>query len=380
MSNTSTAATDPNGWIKDPPATFVTVHGTSRESMNGCRGLVLNYDASKARYLLLLVVSQQQVSLKSDNLKVAGFVEHGRGYLELLQHSPEVQRQVQRVVSVLRQRTNNIVAPKYLLLGLGLITLLSCYFWGVTPTMLLLSLLILVLMVVWEDVVNPNMNWTSIVRNAPLRWQRFIRDNIPLYGHRIADNTMYLYAFTGLVAVLTIYPLLVASFSSSSSTRSGRGGNSSSKSGSAPEQQRGLGGAVSSVPPEVLYKLGYDDATANLDFGASLAEFIATTTTAAAATTVDYSGRSLLDRHKDEVEDEEWLPPTTTSSSQLFSVSTALAVFAIVRTVYPLGHDVNNNGGRWNYRLALTNFQTLPTWRLALLGFALYRIVAAVTS
>jgi hypothetical protein len=380
MSNTPAAtATDPNGWIKNPPATFVTVHGTSRESINGCRGLVLNYDATKTRYLLLLVVSQQQVSLKSDNLRIASLVEHGRGYLELMQHSPEVQRQVQRVVTVLRQRTNDIIAPKYLLLGLGLITLLSCFFWGVTPTMLLLSLLILVIMVVWEDVLNPNLNWTGIARNAPNRWQRFIRENIPMYGHRIADHTMYLYAFTGLVAVLTIYPLLVASFSSSR----GRGGSSSNSQPTAAAllEQRGGGEALSSSvpPPEVLYKLGYDDATSNLEFGASLAEFIATTAAAAAT-------RSLIDNDaaEQQQDDEEWLPPTTSSmhqsSSQLFSVSTALSVFAIVRTVYPLGHDVNNNGGRWNYQLALTNFQTLPTWRLALLGFALYRLVAAVFS
>lgn len=287
---------------------------------------MLMYDETKSRYLILLCVSQQQVSLKADNLAVAGMIDQGRAYYEMIRYSPDIQRQWQSMVSNIQRNTG--MSIKSLGISVAVVIVVLLYVLGITKTMLVLSMVLLLSMIFAPDILSPNATMTTIVQNAPMRWKAFLRENIPSVGNVIADNNLYLSAFTVLSAVLLLFPLFTTSASKAVPITS------------------------SSDDASHYYKLGYDDAKANLDFGASL-------------------DGATISQPRTLVDDEEWLPPVSKSP---FTISNAMAVFAIVRTVYPLG---NNGGGAWNWRLAMTNLQTLPKWQMGLLALSVYRLVAA---
>merc|ERR1712159_313985 len=52
----SNPATDPLNILGNPPSTFVKVHGTSRDDVNGLLGLAIQYNSERGRYMVQMAL------------------------------------------------------------------------------------------------------------------------------------------------------------------------------------------------------------------------------------------------------------------------------------------------------------------------------------
>jgi hypothetical protein len=346
--------TDPNGWVQNPPSVFVKVHGTSREMINGKLGLVLQYAADRGRYTVLLCESQDPVSLKSDNLVPCGMLEKAQAYMQMMQHNPDIQRQLQQISQQVQQRTG--LTPQYALALVAMALLAGWYTLGVTKLLLVLTVLTVVLTVIGPDLAAGGTART-ILRAAPARWRQVVREQIPVVGAKIADRTILLNVFTALLVAFVAYSL-VASSSSSPAGRAAKGA-------SAP---------ITSTTTRMLsvdmqkhyYKLGFDDATNAKEFGASLVVSAATADESAtgAVDNDDYAWRNL---------DSSYETTTPKKKTSPLSLQTAFAAYTIYRTLQPLAVNAD---GRFDVALLRVNLTHLEVWKLGILGFAVYRIVS----
>jgi hypothetical protein len=364
--------TDPNGWVKNPPSVFVKVHGTSREEVNGKFGLVLQYSPTNSRYTLLLIESspQSQVSLKADNLRpCSGMVERAQAYYHLFRNNPDIARQVEQVSSVVQSKTGLSLSKVGILLFVVLV--LGVYFLGFSRVLLLLTIILMILTVIGPDLVGGGpLDFRTIARNAPGRWKEIVRQQIPGgYGDTVANKPLYLNAFTAALVAFALYSLLATSSSSSSS--------------SAAASRASAAGKHSPLPPvatlemkQHFYKLGFDDASNEKEFGASLATLTAATEDAPYdwASADAAASRSSSADYEDYNNNNNMAPPRKKS---FLNLSTMFAIFTIGQTIYPL---VLQAGGpnSFNPQVFLAGLQGLDTWKMGVLGFSVYRLVSAI--
>jgi hypothetical protein len=351
--------TDPNNWVQNPPQTFVKVHGTTREMINGKTGLVLQYHPNRARYTILLTESQDQVSLKGENLAVAGMVDKAKAYYEMLRNNPQIRQQLQTLSRQVYTATG--LAPQVLLGLTGGLFALGWYLLGFSKALLLATTGIMLVSVIGPDVVAQR-GWRGALSEAPNRWREIVQTQIPVIGPRIASNAMYLRLFTGLLALILVYGIVGGPASGTTTATSRR----LPTSGIASKSARSV---LTEDIKQRYYKLGFDDATDAKTFGASLLEADEGTAGAAAP-----SPTSTLGGENDDY-DEYYNPsPPTVGKKSPLNLSTAFALFTIYRTMQPMAFDPNGN---FSFNLLRANIQTMEVWRLGLLGFAVYRVVAA---
>jgi hypothetical protein len=343
---------DPNGWIQNPPSTIVQIHGTTRETLNGQYALVLEYRAP--RYNVVCAQNPTSVvALKPENLRaVTNFVEKMKAQFEMMKHNPQFQAQFQQVRNRIRSATGMEVQYVAAILVLSLI--LSIWFLGFTKALFILSTLVMVGTVIGPDLGQP---WRTVLANAPMRWKQVIRTQIPKMGPTIADNRIYFNLFTVAVVAFILYSLLVTP-----------GGGSSKSRGST-----SLTRSLDNLPDEMIltrqkreefYKLGFDDATNQREYGFSLPKIVDTPIPPSleedlfTADGMDFDG----DVHR-------------SKKKNPFSMATALAVFTLYRTLVPLAQRTDD--GRFDLQLLWANLSTLEVWKLGLIGFSVYRIVSA---
>jgi hypothetical protein len=84
--------------------------------------------------------------------------------------------------------------------------------------------------------------------------------------------------------------------------------------------------------------------------------------------------------HRVETEDDFETPPyydsSPKSSSSLLSISNAMCVFAIYRTIHEFGSDPVT--GQLSPQLLWTNLQMQSAWRLGMLGLSVYRLASSL--
>jgi hypothetical protein len=342
---------DPNGWVQNPPSTFVQVHGTSRETLNGQYALVLEYRAP--RYNVVCAQSPTSVvALKPENLRaVTNFVEKMKAQYEMMKHNPQIQAQFQQVRDRIRSTTGLEVPYVAAILLLSLI--LSIWFLGFTKTMFVLSTLLLVGAVIGPDLGR--QPWRTVLANAPMRWKQIIRTQIPKIGPTIADNRLYYNLFTVAVVAFILYSLLITP-----GGRTGRGSISNSRrlDHHLPDDM-----LLTRQKREEFYKMGFDDAANQREYGFSLPKAVDTPIPPALDDDPDIDALDF---------DGDVNPP---KKKNPFSMSTALAVFTLYRTLVPLAQRADD--GRFDLQLLRANLSTLEVWKLGLIGFSVYRIVSA---
>lgn len=355
---------DPNGWVQNPPSTFVKISGTSRETLNGQLGLVLQYLEDRGRYMVVLCENQQsQVALKPENLTAcAGMLDKSKAYYQMLKNNPQFQQQFRQVKAQVEARTG--LKAEYIL-AIALVSLtIGWYFIGFSKVMMLLTIAIIVLTVVGPDLAA-GKDLKTCLRNAPTRWRSLVQEQVPVLGPKIAANPWYLRAFTALLTAFVLYSLVVT-------------------------PNRRPRGSVAKVPPlavttvelqQKYYKLGFDDATAGLDFGASLskepdvsaADDIASGDGIRSADTSD-SGYSSWRRPVGLENDFDAYEPAATKKKSPFNLSTVFAAFTIYRILGPMAM---NGEGRFDLPLLRANLSNLEVYKLAILAFSVYRLLSA---
>lgn len=338
MANASSS--DPKGWVKNPPSTIVKVVGTTRADINESLGVVVQYDAERSRYMVHLTKNQQMVAMKSDNLTEASMIEKGQAYFQLTWNDP----QVRRILANVTARLPPGVSLKQIGVGVGLLFVALIYFLGFSRTLILVSFSMIVLTIIGPDLLE-GARMQTIVRNAPERFKTIVRDSMP-GGTYIADKP---YALAGLAALMLVF-FVKGMLSAPSSGGSGGGFDSMFSSSTAPQRQL-------IKTPEEYYKLGFDDAAAQKEFGTSLP--------------VEETP-PVVDGNMDYPDYPIPAQPQPSLGSKLFSLSSAMSMMYIGRTVMQLGRGAD---GQWSFPLLKANLANMETWQLGLLGLSLYRFV-----
>jgi hypothetical protein len=350
-------ANDPQGWAKNPPSVFVKVHSlTSQATRNGQLGLILQYLPDKQRYTVLLCISQQVVSLKADNCTVCSMWEQARAYWQMLLHHRDLQRQYRQCVEQVQRRTGGLKV-EYLLVLLLLLLATLWYCIGFTKLLTIVTVLGMVLTIVSPDLLE-GQDWRTVLRNAPQRYREVLRTQVPFIGPALARRprllaacTMALLAFVGAALVGTPSRRGVPSYGPKQ-----------------PQSPRVVETVEQQQQQQQLYRLGFEDATNQLEFGTSFPKIVDPPNGMA-----DGVGDDLDDY------DSSWSriasTPVRAASKSPVSLSTGLALFTLYRILQPLAYNPTQH--QYDFQLLLTNVRHLDAWRMAALAFAVYRIVAA---
>jgi hypothetical protein len=395
---------DPNGWVTNPPRTFVKViNVTSKPALNGRCGIIISYSDDRQRYRLQLAPvpvdtnnadtnsttgnpMPEMVALKVDNLVKASFVDGLLAQYHFLRHDPRILQQFTVYYDRFARVLPRPITPLYAFGIFGALLFLATYQWGFSRTLLFLSMMILLATLTapdwWPTVMNHNaqsMNPMGTLRlvwtNLPMRFRAMLRENVPYgYGNIIADNVyltttaaivflvLFVYAIRGSGGNKSPVDLSIladdASFTSSSHSHSASFPNRSTL--------------------ERYYKLGFEDAMAQLPFGKSMPPHIerelhghgGNVRGADPAWSDNLSG-PLPSIHRIS---EGNAPSSRGNSGLLSKASTMMSVVYLYRTIMSLGADASGN---WSHHLAMANLQTLEPWKLGMLGLSIYRIIGA---
>ena len=89
---------DPNGWVTQPPSTLIKIQNiAAKPELNGQIAIAVGYLDDKQRYVVVRCTTQEQLSLKVDNLVKANPLDSMRGQFQLLQNDPKIRQQVSQL-------------------------------------------------------------------------------------------------------------------------------------------------------------------------------------------------------------------------------------------------------------------------------------------
>lgn len=346
------SATDPSGFITNPPSTYVKIVNTSREEMNGRFGLIISYSSDRNRYLLFFCDNGSQGMLKPENLVKTSTIETYQAQFQQLRNDPRVKQEIARFYNLAQEKLGGM-KPEYAAAGIGVLLLLLTMMIGFTKMVLLTSLLMLVGVIIAPDVLanvmnTNNRNWKIVATNFPRRCRETLERNLPAARGKVTDKMA-----AGIVVFVVFMSLRVLLTSSASSPSL----PSPTKTTASPPRST-VSSSASAL--EQAYKLGYDDATANEPYGTSSLASLQTPS-----------------RSFDEI-DYDYIPPAAQqrkAKGSGFGIGTIFSMVMVGRTLMQLGTNPVNGG--FDIQLAIANFQTLPVWQQGMMGLSLYKIINA---
>ena len=333
---------------------MVKVVNTSREVLNGKLGVVLAYQSDRGRYVVAMAVSQEQVSLKADNLVKGSWIEQLQAQYEFMKNNPQVQQQIQTYYRQVQQATG--VKPEYVAAAAGVVLLACVYFFGFSRIMLVISFAMLAALVVQPDLAR-GASPREIMRNAPMRFKAMIRQNVPMVGDRIASSNI----LTGVVFAVVLFFFVNALV--------GGGGRSSKV---PPPPVSGDAGSAPFVPKSVAnrklledyYRLGFEDATDSAEFGTSLPA-------------VEIDPPKGVDTGSNYAwPGSNFVPPSAPKPSimsKLTNWSSMVSLFVVGSTLFNAGKTAD---GGFDPQLMLANLRMLDVWKQGMLALSVYRLVS----
>eukprot|EP00523_Entomoneis_sp_CCMP467_P003705 CAMPEP_0168752378 /NCGR_PEP_ID=MMETSP0724-20121128/18353_1 /TAXON_ID=265536 /ORGANISM="Amphiprora sp., Strain CCMP467" /LENGTH=357 /DNA_ID=CAMNT_0008800621 /DNA_START=31 /DNA_END=1104 /DNA_ORIENTATION=+ len=352
------SATDPHGWLPvgtQPGSVFCKIVNTSRETLNNQLAAVLAYQEDRGRYVVHLTLSQQQASLKPENVVKASYLEQIQGQYQGIVNHPDIKRQVDYYTNLVQQRTG--LKWYYVAAGAAVLLLVAIYLVGFSRFFMLTSFVIMVALVAAPDFGAP---MKTIAQNFPMRFRAMIREQVPVVGPRIADNQYLSLAVMGLLLAFFVNAMLPARSAAVTTAATTAPLDLSTTKPHVP----GSSSSSSSLLEE-YYRKGFQDGEAGREFGTSMPVPVDDepepeyTTTSSSNSYQDYPP-----------------PPPPQSSggfSKLLDWSTMMSLMYLGQQGYTLGRTAD---GGWDAQLALANFQTMDMMRKGFLAFSLYRLVS----
>ena len=353
----SNAATDPLNILGNPPSTFVKVHGTSRDDVNGLLGLAIQYNSERGRYMVQMALPSastghsNSMALKPENLQRASTFESCKARFWLLKNDPRLRQELTHYYNLVdNQYLPANIKPEHAAGGLGILLLVAVYTLGFSRTMMLCSLTLLLAMLVGPDLVSTSAVGASnklqlVVQNFPRRCKEFI-------DHSLPQSLKEKVTVTNNVAAGIMIVLLLLSFKALITPTQSR----------APPVPPSSSNGGSSIPSrlsiEQAYKLGFQDANDGKEFGSSMYSSIDTET--------PYDAMDPL------FLEDDYQPPQQKRSGG-FGLSQVLSLFAIYRMVTELGG--NPMDGTFSTQRLIANAKATEPWRLGLFGLAVYNIL-----
>lgn len=349
---TTPSPNDPSGFVTNPPSTIVKIQGTARDDINGQLGIVVQFNTDRARYLVHMTSSQNVVSMKPDNLVKANYLEQMQAQYQQACKDP----QIQRILTQMQRGLPPGVTIKHAGMGMAALMLVLIYLLGFSRTMMLVSFILLGGMMIAPDLIEGKDRQT-VLRNIPMRFTSMVREQFP-GGSYIADKP-YAVAGLGVFMVLFFVKSMMPVGAAATTGASVMAGGDDM-----PQPSRNL--AQKSV--EEYYKLGFEDATAQKEFGSSLPDMMKTSPNTDINNNYDMM---------DDLPDYPMPPPANNDGmlGKLFSMSSAMSMMYLGKTAIDLGKDA---GGGWRLDLFVNNLKTLESWKLGMICFSLYRFASTL--
>lgn len=344
---------DPSSFLSNPPSTVVKVINTSRPEVNGLLGIAVQFDVSRGRYLVHMVIDQHTMALKPENLVKASTIESYKAQYEQLRRDPRVKGEVTKYYNLVQSKLG--IKPEYVA-GVTFATIIAgVLLFGFTKTLMLLSTALLILVVAGPDLVNGS-DYKTVLRNFPMRSREAVEQSVPFLKGKI-NNKMA----TGIVALMVL--LCLQSLIFSSGARKAAAVVAKGSATSAPLV------AISKVQLEEAYKLGFDDASAGKNFEFSSLQAL-----------IEARKLAEMDAELDQefatggyapVPSNMATPPKRSFISKL-GFSQAMSAFYLYRTVMEIG---TNADGSFSPELFIAQVRTQEVWKLGILGFTLYNLL-----
>jgi len=375
MSSTSNTnnTNDPLGILTNPSSstTFVKIQGTSRDDVNGTFGLAVRYDVGRGRYMIRRVTDNQAAEVlsafKPEHLVKATTLETYQAQFQFLRNDPTIKRQLREYYNVAQGKLPAPVKVEHVAGGIALLFLLEVYVLGISKTLLLWSMILLLGMIVGPDlVVVRQATPRTVVANFPRRCREMIEQSSPDFVRgKIPDKVA-----AGVILFLVVFTIKSVFWSGGSAAGAGAGGTAAM----VPPVTADSSTTTSSTRMMMMsvdqaYKLGFDDATAGKDFGTSMSSSSDATT--ATTTDIIYNDRYL---------DADYnMPPSQptqkSSSSSVFGFTQIMAIFYLYRTITELGGNPMNAGETFSMERLVANAKTMEPWKMGILGFSVYNLV-----
>merc|ERR1712157_713607 len=127
--------------------------------LNDLFGIVQKYSTDRGRYIITIVPTNNNVSLKPENIRKASFVEKTKVQVELSWNlvkdrmkDPQVQAHLRQTYASLENRLG--FKPEYLIYAIILLFLVSIRLFGFSKTIMASSLIGIILAVSAQDLIN----------------------------------------------------------------------------------------------------------------------------------------------------------------------------------------------------------------------------------
>lgn len=370
--------------------TIKIVNLATRQDLNGHFGKVQTYKADSQRYTVQLASispaalaaaaragqsapQAQTFDFKAQNLVAATFVDQMNSKLQTMKSlfqsliaDPVIREQVRKAYITFQAKLPPGVKPEYAGAAVLILTFLLIRMIGVTKFFMMFSLIGMVLLVSMPDIAA-GADAKTCLRNFPSRWRETLVQSTGF------TNISEKVALIGLgFVILFSVKILLTPTASGGSTSGGRKPLTSSVDSSTswkptPELWKGFETA------EDIYQLGFEDATAGKDFGASLPGDADTVKlsfgTSSSPVSTDPSSTTY-----DDWDSYESTPPPPPQKSR-FGVGTIFSIVSLMRMVKELAFTPDN---RPDLQLFIVNLKRMEPWRLGLVGLCLYQIISSL--
>lgn len=401
---------DPNNWIQNPPSTFVKIIGTTRDTINGKYGLCLQYNESKGRYVVLVIptdstttgtttIPSEQIALKSENLVICSYIEKMKAQYYMMRYNPDIQNQILFFYNTIQTFTK--IKPEYLLIGILLLLGILTYIIGITKLLLLISIIFIIIIIILPDIQKGERSYKKILKNVPTNWKNIIIQQIPYnnYGYKIVNNKYLYILFTTFILFIFIKPFIpttsIPFLSSKSQAQQQRDLGTDSFTDSSSST---MGTTTTSIPSssllvlnieqiQKLYTIGYDDGIAlksdkeTLPISIIQVKELLNIKDDESSSSYPYDSNTNNNDYTSTTNymDSLWKGNSNSSTNRKLksknpiNMQTGLSLFTLYRLLQPISM---NNDGNFDIQLLKANLMTQDIWKLGLIGFSVYRLIA----
>ena len=189
---------DPLNVLTNPPATIVKIQGTSRNDLNGQFGVALQFSVERGRYVIHLVnqvatnntttttTTTTTVSLKPINIIKANMLESYLAQFQLIRKDPRVRQEISRYYNMIQTKLG--FKPEYAIGIAALLFLGLIYLLGFSKTLMVLSMIMMIVLLVGQDLFVPAPSFQRIRQNFPRRCREAIEQSAPFVRGRLSDR------------------------------------------------------------------------------------------------------------------------------------------------------------------------------------------------
>jgi hypothetical protein len=380
---------DPNGFVTNPPSMVVKVSHTARDDINGLLGIVMSYNTERERYLVHMTAAQSTMAFKKENLVTANTWDSYKAQWQQLRNDPRVKEKMFYYL----QQCRNWVSPwklQYVLAVFLLTLVLLMYLFGFTKTVMVLSYAILLLVIAGPDILAKKQP-KIIAQNFPNRARLTLEQHLPLVRGKVTNRiAMGVLLFMGALVLQSLFFVHKNNNTTVPPSPLGQGQgqdigqqdpvNNSNSANTLNAMSMATAAATATAlqkeKMETFYNLGFQDAEQQKPHGSGLLPALEELETEAKVQAQAQAAHVL---HHENSHTSDYLDfasvtaPSSDQKSQFGSITNAMSMFYLYRTVMELGKEQMT--GLFSMAQLFANLHTIPIWRKGVLALSVYKVL-----